>query len=317
MGEMKSIKIVSRASKLALAQTDIVKNSLKGLFAGIEISVLTISTKGDRDKSDFLYKSRSVGFFTSEVESAVLDGRADLAVHSLKDLPTDITPGLIVAAIPERENVADALVASKQVTGLGDLPPHATVGTSSPRRIAQLRHLRDDLKCVALRGNVETRVRKVTTGQIDAIVVACAGLTRLSLTDKISAVLAPKQFLTAPGQGALAVQIREDDAELLDVVSQLDDEPTRIATQAERHVLAAMHGGCSIPLGVYAQIHGDTITIDAMIADIDGKRLIRRSSCGPVSQSKACAQKLAEELLEAGAGEILDQIRNSRDDFNR
>jgi len=163
-----------------------------------------------------------------------------------------------------------------------------------------------------LRGNVETRVRKVTTGQVDAVVVASAGLNRLGLADKISAVLRPEEFLTAPGQGALAVQVRAEDTELAELVSQLDDEPTRIETQAERYVLAAMHGGCSIPLGVYARITGDHLTIDAMIADIDGKNLIKRSGSSPVNQSKACAQKLAEELLEAGGREILEQIKNSR-----
>lgn len=309
---MKPIKIASRASKLALAQTDIVKSSLKKLFPSIETSIVTIFTKGDHDKADFLYKSKSVGFFTSEVENAILDGRADLAVHSLKDLPTDPAPELVIAAIPKRDSVADALVASEQVASIDDLPAGATVGTSSLRRIAQLRHIRDDLKCVPLRGNVETRVRKVTTSQVDAVVVACAGLNRLGLADKISAVLQPKEFLTAPGQGALAIQVRAKDTELAELVSKLDDESTRIETQAERLVLAAMHGGCSIPLGVYARITGDHLTIDAMIADIDGKNLIKRSSSSPVNQSRDCAQKLAEELLEAGGRDILDQIRNSR-----
>jgi len=313
---MKPIKIASRASKLALAQTDIVKSSLKKLFPSIEISIVTVSTKGDRDKADFLHKSQSVGFFTSEVENAILDGRADLAVHSLKDLPTAPAPELVIAAIPKRQSPADALVASEKVASIDDLPAGATVGTSSIRRIAQLRHIRDDLKCVPLRGNVETRVRKVTTGQVDAVVVACAGLNRLGLADKISAVLRPEEFLTAPGQGALAVQVRAKDTELAELVSKLDDEPTRIETQAERLVLAAMHGGCSIPLGVYARITGDHLTIDAMIADIDGKNLIKRSGSSPVSQSRDCAQKLVEELLEAGGREILDQIRNSRNNFN-
>jgi len=313
--EMKSIRIASRASKLALAQTNIVKRALKKLSDGIEISIVTISAKGDRDKSDFLYKSESVGFFTSEVEKAILDGRAELAVHSLKDLPTTPTAGLVIAAIPKRQAAADALVASEKVSSIEQLPAGATVGTSSIRRIAQLRHIRDDLKCVPLRGNVETRVRKATTGQIDAVVVACAGLNRLGLADKISAVLAPEQFLTAAGQGALAVQARAEDTNLIEIVSELDDEPTRIATQAERCVLAAMHGGCSIPLGVYARIIGKRLVIDAMIADIEGKNLIKRSCSGPVSQSRDCAQKLAEKLLETGGKEILEQIKNSQNCF--
>ncbi|MHC4570658.1 MAG: hydroxymethylbilane synthase [Planctomycetota bacterium] len=308
---MKPIRIASRASKLALAQTNIVKSSLETLFPGVEISIVTISTKGDRDKSDFLYKSESVGFFTSEVEKAILDGTADLAVHSLKDLPTAATPELVIAAIPKRQSPADALVASEKVGSIEELPTGATIGTSSIRRISQLRHIRDDLKCVPLRGNVETRVRKVTTGQIDAIVVACAGLNRLGLADKISAVLSPEQFLTAPGQGALAVQVRAEDTKLAELVSRLDDEPTRITTRAERSVLAAMHGGCSIPLGVYARIIGDRLAIDAMISDVEGRKYIKRSKTASTDEAETCAEELAQELLTAGGQKILNQIKNS------
>ncbi|MHC4500805.1 MAG: hydroxymethylbilane synthase, partial [Planctomycetota bacterium] len=305
---MKAVRIASRASKLALAQADIVKRSLEKLSPETEISVVTISTKGDRDKSDFLYKSDFVGFFTSAVENAILDGRADLAVHSLKDLPTSSSSALVIAAILKRDSVADALVASGEAASIDGLPLRATVGTSSLRRIAQLKNARSDLNCVPLRGNVETRVRKVAAGQVDAVVVASAGLNRLGLADKISAVLGPEEFLTAPGQGALAVQVRAEDTELAELVSRLDDEPTRIATEAERRVLAAMHGGCSIPLGVYARVVGDCLKIDAVIADIDGKNLIRRSVSGPISESRTSAQELARELLKAGGKEILAQI---------
>jgi porphobilinogen deaminase len=310
--KMKPIKIASRASKLALAQVDIVVQSLKKLSANLEFSLITISTKGDRDKSDFLYKSESIGFFTSEVENAILCGKADLAVHSMKDLPTVSTPGLVVAAIPKRDSVADALIASDQVASITDLPAGATVGTSSPRRIAQLRHIRTDLKCVPLRGNVETRVSKVISGKIDAAVVAFAGLARLGLTNKISAILDPQQFLTAPGQGALAIQVRDEDAELVELVSRIDDETTRIMVEAERTVLAAMHGGCSIPLGVYSQINGSSITIDAMISDIEGEKYIRQTKTGQVNEARTCAEELAAELLAAGGQEILDKIRGGR-----
>jgi len=311
---MRHLKIASRASKLALVQSNHIRNMLKNLSVGIEISVVKVSTKGDRDKSDFLYKSDSVGFFTSEVENAVLDGRADLAVHSLKDLPTACTEGLIVAAVPKRESAADALIASSQVASIAALPAGATVGTSSIRRIAQLRRLRDDLKCVPLRGNVETRVSKVASAKVDAAIVACAGLNRLGLADKISAILPPQEFLPAPAQGALAVQIRTADNELAELVWQLNDEHSRIAVEAERCILTSMHGGCSIPLGVYSQISGDTITIDAMLSDVEGKKYIKRSKTGRVNEAKTCAEKLAQELLAAGGQEILDRIRNSRND---
>ncbi|MHC4185925.1 MAG: hydroxymethylbilane synthase [Planctomycetota bacterium] len=282
---MRQIRIASRGSRLALAQSNTVKKLLERLSPEAEFSIAGVSTRGDRDKSDFLYKSEFVGFFTAEVEKALLDGRADLAVHSLKDLPTVGPPDLRVEAILKREYVADALLAAGRAGSVDELPIGATVGTSSLRRIAQLKHLRGDLNCVPLRG--------------------------IGLDDSISSVLAPEEFLTAPGQGALAVQIRADDSELAELVGKLDDPPTRVATEAERCVLAAMRGGCSIPLGVYARLAGDKLLIDAMIADIDGKNLIRRCSSSTVDESHSCAVKLAEELLEAGGREILERIRSS------
>jgi len=311
---MRPLKIASRASKLALIQSNHICSLLKNLIDGIEISIVKVSTKGDRDKSNFLYKSKSIGLFTSEVENALLDGRADIAVHSLKDLPTACTEGLVVAAVPQRDSVADALIASGQATSISALPAGATVGTSSLRRIAQLHRLRDDLKCVPLRGNVETRVSKVTSGKIDAAIVACAGLNRLGLADKISAILPPRDFLPAPAQGALAVQIRTTDSELAGLVSQLNDEHSRIAVEAERCILTSMHGGCSIPLGVYSQICGDFITIEAMVSDIEGKKYIKRSKTGCINEAKSCAMELTQELLAAGGQEILEQIRKSRND---
>jgi hydroxymethylbilane synthase len=309
---MKSIRIASRGSKLALAQSEQIRDMLLNLSSDMEITIVKISTRGDRDKSDFLHKSESVGFFTSEVENAILDGRADMAVHSLKDLPTAYRAGLMVAAIPQRQSPADALVASAQVTSIEDLPAGTTVGTSSLRRIAQLRHIRDDLECVPLRGNIETRVSKVASGKVDAILVACAGLNRLGLADKISAILPPEEFLPAPGQGALAVQIREDDSELTELVSQIDDRDSRITAEAEREVLKAMHGGCSIPLGAYAKISGDTITIDAMISDIEGHGFVKRSKTAPLEQAKTCAGELAQELLDAGGKEILEKLKKNK-----
>ena len=309
---MRTLRIASRGSKLALVQSNYIRDLLENLSDVLEISIVKISTKGDRDKSDFLYKTDSMGFFTSEVENALLDGKADIAVHSLKDLPTAITKGLIVAAIPPRESVADALIASSEVSSIAALPTGATVGTSSLRRIAQLRRLRSDIKCVPLRGNVETRISKVATGQVDAAIIACAGLNRLGLSDKISAVLSPKEFLPAPAQGALAVQIRDDDNELSALVSKLDDKNTRIAVEAERCVLSSMHGGCSIPLGVYSQISNDSLTINAVISELDGGKYIERSARSQIDKANKCAKELAQELLNSGGREILEQIRNDR-----
>ena len=306
---MKPIRIASRASKLALAQSNYIRSRLEGLSAEVEVSIVKISTRGDRDKSDFLNKPDSIGYFTSEVENALLDGRADIAVHSLKDLPTAYTQGLTIAAIPDRQSVADALVTSLDAASLADLPEGATVGTSSLRRIAQVRLIRNDLKCVPLRGNVETRLAKVARREVDAAIVACAGLIRLGLDDRISAVPPPEKFLPPPAQGALGVQIRADDTELADLVTMLDDKDARITAETERCILASMHGGCSIPLGVYSRIDGDNIIIDALISDVEGVQHIRRTVTAPINQAKTAAEKLAQELLQAGAKEILDKIR--------
>jgi len=304
------IRIATRASKLALAQTEIVRNSILAIKPDVNISIITITTKGDKNRSDFLYGSSSVGYFTSEVEKALLDGRADLAVHSLKDLPTAITKGLIIAAIPKRESVADALIAGESVKSIEDIPAGTTVGTSSLRRIAQLQGLRDDIKCVPLRGNIETRIAKVDTGVVDAAIIACAGLSRLGLTSRISAILDPDKFPTAPGQGALAIQIRDDNAKLAEIVSNLDDKQTRIAVESERELLAALHGGCSIPLGVHTRIDDDKITIDATVSDLNGGKPIHCNLTTDISDAIQCAKDLADQLIEAGAEEILKQIKD-------
>jgi len=307
---LKKIRIATRASKLALTQSNYIRSRLFALDSDLDIEIVEISTKGDRDQSDFLYKSSSVGFFTSEVEKALLHNRADLAVHSFKDLPTAITPGLAIAAVPERENVADAMIAAAGISSIEDLPAASTVGTSSLRRIAQINHTRNDLNCVPLRGNVETRVGKVKAGQVDAIIIACAGLNRLGLDDKISAKLDPAQFLPAPAQGALAVQIRSDDTELMQIVSKLDHTESRITADAERHTLSLLHGGCSIPLGIYSQIEAGRLTMQAMISDVPAERYIRCSASAPVDQWQKCAAELTDELLKAGAREILSDLKN-------
>jgi hydroxymethylbilane synthase len=309
---MKQIRIATRGSRLAMAQSEYIKGRLEAIAPGVKVVLVTISTKGDRDKSDFLYKSESVGFFTSEVENALLDGRADVAVHSFKDLPTAHAAGLVVAAVPKRESTADALVARGNVRSIADLPVGATVGTSSLRRIGQLKHLRPDLDCVPLRGNVETRVRRVEAGGLDAAILAEAGLNRLGLSNKISAVLDSRAFPTAPAQGALAVEIRADDEPLAATVSQLDDRDTRIAAETERAVLAAMHGGCSIPLGVWSRIEGDVITLEATISDVDGSQRILRNGSAPVQGAADLARKIAQELLDGGARPILTRIRQEK-----
>ena len=306
---MRPIRIATRASKLAMTQSGHVRDMIQNICPDAEISFVQVSTQGDRDKSDFLYKTESVGVFTSEVENALLRNEADVAVHSLKDLPTQIQEGLIVAAIPIRQQTADVLVSAKPIKSLDDLPQGATVGTSSLRRIAQLKHLRPDLDCQPLRGNVETRVGKALTGEMDAIVIAQAGLNRMEMADNISVVLDPQEFIPAPGQGALGIQTRDDDTELIQLLASLDNPDARITTDVERKILAELHGGCSIPLGVYSTVNDDIVKIIAVISDVDGVKYIRTEETCKIEDIDTAAKKIAEHLLNEGGKEILAEIR--------
>ena len=310
---MNTIRIATRASKLALAQANQVAKMLSLLSPESVVKLVEISTKGDRDKSDFLYKATSTGFFTSEVEHALLDGRADIAVHSLKDLPTAVTPGLTIAAIPPREKVCDVIVSAENLGSIEDLPTGASIGTSSVRRITQMKLIRPDLNCQPLRGNVETRVRKVKEGRVDAIVIAQAGLNRLGLSDNISLVLSPEVFIPAPGQGALAIQTRDDNSELRKLVSRLDDPDTRITVETERRILAGLHGGCSIPLGVHSFIEEGTIHINAVLCNLTATRHLRKTASRPVEKALETADIITGEILEEGGREILEETRNEKD----
>ena len=305
---MKSLRIATRGSRLALIQADQVRRMLQKVRPELEVSTVEVFTKGDRDKSDFLHKAESVGFFTGEVERAVLDGRADIAVHSLKDLPTAETEGLTIAAIPPRESPADALICGGKADSIVALPAGASVGTSSLRRIAQVLHIRRDLTCVPLRGNVETRLRKVETGQVDAAIVACAGVNRLGLSEKIAATLCPTEFVPAPAQGALAVQARAEDVETIELLRQIDDREARVTAETERQVLAALHGGCSIPLGVFCRMQGEKLEIHAMLSDTQGGQYIKLSESCALGEAAVCARQLAKELLAKGGREILASL---------
>jgi hydroxymethylbilane synthase len=309
---MKLIRIATRASKLALAQATQTMKSISSLSPSSTISLVEISTKGDRDQSDFLYKVGSTGFFTSEVERALLDGRADVAVHSLKDLPTASTKGLTISAIPHREQVNDVIVASKEIATIQDLPKAAVVGTSSLRRITQLKLIRPDLDCQPLRGNVETRIRKVQEGRVDAIVIARAGLNRLDLSGHISLILPPEDFIPAPGQGALGIQTREDDTELCEIISKLDDPTARLTTLTERRILAGLHGGCSIPLGVFSFIESDNLHIRAILSNLAATKQIRKTASCPLDRALETADTITQQILDEGGEQILDEIRNEK-----
>ncbi len=308
---MKHIRIATRGSRLALAQTRQVAEALTARYPGVSVGLVEISTRGDRDRSDFLRGRSEVGFFTSEVERALVDGRADVAVHSLKDLPTGLTEGLVIAAIPARECVYDTIVTAKPLGAVDDLPAGATIGTSSLRRLTQLRLLRSDLQCGPLRGNVETRIRKVRDGELDAIVVAQAGLNRLALTDINGLTLPPEQFIPAPGQGALAVQCRREDNELRKMLGSLNDEATQLAVETERQILAGLHGGCSIPLGVYARIEKQTLHIHAILSNPAATRHLKKTITCPIENAGPIADRLTQELLQEGA-DILEDIPTNK-----
>ncbi|WP_404380701.1 hydroxymethylbilane synthase [Knoellia locipacati] len=300
-----TLRLGTRRSSLATTQSTWVADRLRAL--GHEVELVEITTEGDRDRTTPLATMGGTGVFVSALREALRDGSVDLAVHSLKDLPTTPEDDLVVAAIPTREDPRDALVARDGLT-LGELPAGSTVGTGSPRRRAQLEALGLGLELRELRGNVDTRLGKVTTGALDAVVLAHAGLRRLGRADVVTEVLDPIQMLPAPGQGALAVEVRADDAATRDAVAALDDADTRACVVAERAVLAELEAGCSAPIGALAEIvlgdEGDELSLRAVVASIDGSGDVRRSAAGSPSDADAVGRGLARLLLEDGAADL-------------
>ncbi len=302
----------TRRGDLALAQTRTVIAALKAKHPDLDVRIREITTAGDKDRRTALWDLKDTGFFTSQLEDALLSGAADFAVHSFKDLPTQERTGLAVSAIYNRQWPEDCLLARRPVKSLDDLPKSARVGTSSLRRAAQLRHLRPDLALVPLRGNVQTRIRKLQTTDLDAIILARAGLERLDLAEMISIVFDPKQFVPAPAQGALAIQTRSDDEETVGIIQALDDPSGRALVLAERQVLVALKCGCHAPVGAYAERHGETMEIHAFIADVEGRNIIRKYAEGPVSEAVSIGERLAQELLAAGGREILQELEREQ-----
>lgn len=296
------LTFATRPSALARWQTARVIQLLQAAYPDLECRELVITTTGDRLLDGPLPEIGGKGLFTAELENALLSGKADAAVHSLKDLPVDDTPGLIIGAIPEREAVQDVLVAVA-AKSLLDLPEAARVGTCSVRRTAQLLARRPDLTILPLRGNVDSRVRKVMNGEYDAIVLAQAGLTRLGLQSHISEVLPLDVMLPAPGQGALAVQCRADDEEARGLLAAIHDPITAAAVEAERAFLANLGGGCSLPIAAFAQKNNGTIILTGAVISPDGKQAIRLSAVDQDPQK--LGQRLAELVLERGAAELL------------
>ena len=303
----KKIVIGTRSSKLALWQADYVAECLKEEYPGLEVEMKLMTTKGDKILDAPLAKIGGKGLFTKELEQEMLEGGIDLAVHSLKDMPTEVPEGLVIAAITKRADPGDAVVSLKY-GHFADLPEGAKVGTSSLRRKAQLLHARPDLKIQDLRGNVNTRLRKLEEENFDAIVLAVAGLTRLGFKDRIAEVMPREIMLPAVGQGALAIEARGDDAEILETISFLNDEDMVACAKGERAFLAKVEGGCQVPVGVYGSVEQDELQLEAVIASLDGARLYRDRLTGNKSEAEELGGELAEKLLAAGGLEIMQEL---------
>ena len=307
------LTIGSRGSKLALWQAEWVKARLEALGPQVEVRIEIIKTSGDAMRDVPLSVIGGKGVFTKELEQALLDERIDIAVHSLKDLPTIVPEGLAITAITEREDARDALVlradAPKNGTpappSIKSLPEGASVGTSSQRRMAQLRHLRPDLTIRDLRGNVDTRLRKLDAGEYDAVILAAAGLRRLGLAHRISAPVSHAEMLPAVSQGALGIETRSADGETNRLVRLLDDPATRAACVAERALLRALGGGCQVPIAAHATVEGRVLRLVALVAGLSGERVIRDEMEGDSSQPEQLGESLAARLQERGAASLL------------
>ena len=292
------IRIATRPSTLALIQAGIVIDALKKIYPEIECEIIEVKTCGDKDKNKILWNISETGFFTSKIEQALLADTADVAVHSFKDLPCDSSLGLTIAAVLDRKFPEDVLVANNRIKSINDLPTGAKIGTSSIRRAVQLKRLRKDLEVIPIRGNVPTRISKVEQGQFGAVILARAGLERLGLSDKISIIFDPEQFIPAPAQGALAVQIKNNNPELAEIIAGINDRPSRVTASAERRILQFLKAGCHSPVGAFAKIKENNIIITAFAADAQGENFIKKTITGTVDKAINLAEQLAQELLD-------------------
>ena len=303
----RTLRIATRKSPLALWQANFVKERLEALHPQLVVELLPMSTQGDKILDTPLAKVGGKGLFVKELETAMLEGRADIAVHSMKDVPVEFPAGLGLRTICEREDPRDAFV-SNRFANVADLPQGAVVGTSSLRRQCQLRAARPDLVVRDLRGNVNTRLAKLDAGNYDAIILAAAGLLRLEMADRIRAFIEPEQSLPANGQGAVGIECRDDDHELHALLAPLEHAETRARVLTERAMNRALQGGCQVPIGAYALVQGDEIWLRGLVGSPDGSRVLRDEIRGPLAQGEALGQQLAERLLAAGADQILAEV---------
>ena len=304
------LRLGTRQSKLARWQADWVARGLRQ--HGVEVEIVLISTRGDRNSAPIRTLGET-GLFTKVIQQSLIAEDIDLAVHSLKDLPTETAEGLTLACVPAREAVGDALIC-RNADSLDALPPMAVVGTGSLRRKAQLLHLRSDLNVVDLRGNVDTRLRKLEDGELDAIILAMAGLSRLDLADRITEALSPTVMLPAVGQGALGIETRRDHEFAINSIKSLDDPPTRWAVTAERSLLSTLRGGCLAPVGAWARTVDGDLRLDAVVLSPDGSQRIEASSVSALDRAESLGEEVASKLLEQGAEQLILQSRVGYDD---
>ncbi|HHQ4654464.1 TPA: hydroxymethylbilane synthase [Aeromonas hydrophila] len=303
----RTLKIATRKSPLALWQANFVKDRLEALYPELQVELVPMSTQGDKILDTPLAKVGGKGLFVKELETAMLEGRADIAVHSMKDVPVEFPEGLGLHTICEREDPRDAFV-SNRFGQIDELPQGAVVGTSSLRRQCQLRAARPDLVICDLRGNVNTRLAKLDAGEYDAIILAAAGLKRLEMAHRITAFIEPEQSLPANGQGAVGIECRLDDHELHALLAPLEHPETRIRVLTERAMNRALQGGCQVPIGAYALVQGEEVWLRGLVGSPDGSRVIRDEIRGPLADGEALGHTLAQRLLADGADVILAEV---------
>ena len=307
---MKRLVIGTRGSKLARTQTEWVADRLREAHTRMAVEIKVIRTTGDREQSTPLPAIEGKGLFTQELDQELLDGKIDCAVHSMKDLPTDLPDGITILAVPDREQPHDALISREGLRFL-ELPRGATVGTGSLRRIAQLRCIRDDLEYTDIRGNVDTRIKKLTHGDYDAIILAAAGLRRLGLEEQITETFEPNVVLPAVGQGALAVTGRNGDKTTRDTLRPIGDLNTRRSITSERAFLSVLGGGCHVPIAAHAQVKGRQLQLEGLVIAPDGAARVRDRITGPAKDAAALGAQLGEQLLKLGAGAILQSLNQT------
>ncbi len=303
----RTLRIATRKSPLALWQANFVKDRLEALHPDLQVELVPMSTQGDKILDTPLAKVGGKGLFVKELETAMLEWRADIAVHSMKDVPVEFPDGLGLHTICEREDPRDAFV-SNHFNQIDELPQGAVVGTSSLRRQCQLRAARPDLVIRDLRGNVNTRLAKLDAGEYDAIILAAAGLKRLEMAHRIAAFIEPEQSLPANGQGAVGIECRLDDVELHALLAPLEHPETRIRVLTERAMNRALQGGCQVPIGAYALVQGEEVWLRGLVGSPDGARVIRDEIRGPLAEGEALGHTLAQRLLAAGADVILAEV---------